>query len=490
MAGEEKCTLSTDLFIILYYISEGVFNSVVPELAIKKVCYQMYNSTICEHLSSGKYPTEEDIVYSEATTWYSNSVIFCAIPSAITIMFLGAISDILSKRKLLLLIPIMDATKACILMISGSFRSSFVILVVAMVMPSVYGGNQGAPMLACSYMADVTEASHVRTVRLNILEGLNFLSLGIGNFVSGFLINSYGFNVALLLSLSSAAANIVFVIFLLPEINATQHENDAEEAKKTPTKPFVEKLSICWAYFKKTCLLIKKFTQKYLLSLNHIHVILLLIATFFTTATISGENVILVVFLQHTPLSLSETEVGFFLLFLQCVRGIGVIILALFSLTCCKSSDVVIIVLGQVSIIAIYLAVGLSKDRSTLFSVIPLTIALPMALSGMTSMLTKMVDHNENGTVLSFEAFFSIVGIIVMSVGCASLFNMASTYLPGSSVILLAISGFCGLLAALAAFYSTMGCLERKKTKKGTEINRDDEGNALLSDSDCPQSFD
>lgn len=438
--------IATEPFVFLACISFGVYMSIVPQLIVSKVCFSHYNATVCRELSTGNYKLEEKHVYDQATKW--NSICYAAIcvPSLFTTMVMGALSDISSKKRLLLLPPILLSIQTVILMLSAKFLgSSMAFVVLAAGLTSIYGDVQGYVMLAYSYMADVTEANQGRTVRMTILGGSMFVSVGISSFVSGILLKTYGFISAFSLGLAASGTNLIFVALILPETwkGASKASNDHTLKKKLSS--FVVSLRVA-------CVSIIKFFKTYLFSWKNKHVGMLLVSSLFTHSALIGEGVILVLFLKHRPLALSPDRIGEFVLVLQIITGFGVVILAVISQKCFKPSDPLVIIIGQISVIATYSAIGLSKDWKTLFGVSPLALAYSQALSGIRSMITKLVQPNEVSTALSCIAFVNIVSWVLITFSCNEVFRLTATYFPGMSMILLAISCFIGLLAGVAAF--------------------------------------
>ncbi len=318
--GDERFVIATEPFMLLHFFSFGCYSFLVPQLTVAKLCHGFYNSTICDKLSTGLYPNEEQVVYDQATTW--NSIIFAAvsIPSTLTILFIGALSDLVSKKKLLLLNPIIVTLQTIILILASHYMSSSMAFVaIAASLPSIYGDVQGSLMLAYSHMADMTEANQKRTVRMNIIAGSQFLSLGLGGFLTGMLLQNYGYVIAFSLSLSLSLLDIIFVAFYLPEAKIRPTNN---------TEGVKDFFADVRGTLETTLLNIIHFVKKYLLSWKRKHVGLLILAISFTNLAGVGEISVLVLFLQHEPLGLSANQIGEFLLALEFTRCAGVLMIA------------------------------------------------------------------------------------------------------------------------------------------------------------------
>ena len=100
---KSKPRCASEPFIFLYLVSLGANDSLFPQLVISKLCQERYNSTVCGNLASKQFKAEENVVYEQATTW--NTIIFASvyIPSLFTVLPVGALPDVISKRKILFL---------------------------------------------------------------------------------------------------------------------------------------------------------------------------------------------------------------------------------------------------------------------------------------------------------------------------------------------------------------------------------------------------
>ncbi len=441
--------IATEPFLFLDHISVAVATSLTPQLIVAKLCHSYYNATVCSELSTGLHPDEEKAVYDEASNW--NSLIFLAqcIPALATVLIVGAFADLVSKKKLLLIPPLLNSLAAVILILSAKFTSSSLIFTVfSWVLPGLFGGIHGSAMLAFFYVADATEATPMRTVRMNILEGMMCLSLGVGSFVSGILLQYYGFVIAYSLSLSASITNFMFVAFFLPDGMNQEISTGKEKDPRGILSSLCENL-------KRSCINIVVFLKKYLL--GHRHVVLIFLVTLFTRWAFTGQKAITVLFLKHMPLSLSSREVGEFLLVFESTRGVGVIIMAMISLKIPNVSDVCKVLIGQLSMISTYIGISLSKSLQTLFGTTPLIIAAPFATSGVRAMLSKMVQPDESGTALSCLEFVSLIAFVLATISSNQVFRLTAEVFPGTVFLMLAFLCSVGFVFTVAIMCSIRG---------------------------------
>ncbi len=248
---------ATEPFAFLACVSFGVYTSIVPQLTVFKVCSGIYNATICNSLSTENHKLQEKRVYDEVTTW--NMICFVAIyvPSLITTMIIGALANLVSKKKLLLLPPVIRAIQTIMLILAAKFMfSSMIFVALAASLTSVYGDLQGYIVLSNSYMAEMIDAKS-RSVRMTILGAMLFLGDGLGSFVAGILLKNYGFIAAFSLSISACVVNLIFVLFILPDTMPKETSTIIEE-ESLKTRLF--------NHLKQSYSDIIKFSRKYLFS--------------------------------------------------------------------------------------------------------------------------------------------------------------------------------------------------------------------------------
>ena len=94
---------------------------IVPLFVVFKVCHMKFNSTVCNQLGQSRFKDQESRVYDEAAAW--NALINFAgyFPALITILPLGAMADLVSKRKVLLLLAMENLVSSLINLYSSMF---------------------------------------------------------------------------------------------------------------------------------------------------------------------------------------------------------------------------------------------------------------------------------------------------------------------------------------------------------------------------------
>ena len=449
---KSKPRCASEPFLFLYSVSFGANVSLFPQLVISKLCQQNYNSTVCGSLASKQFKAEENIVYEQAATW--NTIIFASvyIPSLFTVLPIGALADVISKRKILFLPSITIILQSIIYICCARYKSTHIwFIAFATGLTSIYGDIEGVISFSSTYLACVTDKGSERTLRLAFLEGCIYLGWGIGSFIAGVLLRYYSFTLAFSLSISAGLTNVMFVTFFLQEPeNSKEKEWEEEEFDSTGTI-----LKLCCQSLrniKKSTANVVCFAKKYFCSAAGRSIVLLFVATFFTVAAAFGEVVVATIFLKHSPLSLSASAIGVYYFTLNTIRGTGVCFLVYITTKLFDPSDFTVITVGLTSTLAAHISIAFSTTKQMLFGFTVLSLASPYGMAGLSAHLTKIVKEQEYGTVLSFIAFIDLLSVTVMTCGADALFQATAPFFPGFSFLLLAFSSFIALIMVVFVF--------------------------------------
>ena len=486
---------ATEPFIFLYVAAFGIHFSILPQLIVSKVCSQHYNETVCCNLKLDRYKSEETHVYKEATTW--NTVVFVCtvVPALIFILPFGALSDLVSKKKLLIVPPLALILQSGTYLLSAVFRSSsLAFLAFGASLTGIFGDVQGALALGNSYMADITKPGSSRVTRMIILGGLTYTGTGFGAYFSGLLLSNYGFMSGFLMSCVMSIVNLVYVVFILPrpgtvepyEIQIRADETvlmgkcggrsgdmkgqeeatgliKSENLMKSRQNAVSNFFASIIKYTKSSFQNIAVFMKKYH-SLPRGKFLWLLLAVYsLAGAANCAESTLIVLFITHSPLSLSSSQVGTYLFLLMVTRGLGAVILGIF-MKCFQPNGTSLIVFGFISYILTFTTMAFSKTVITLYGFSAFSIAFPATLSGIRAVITKKVDSDENGTVLSLCGFIGVAADTVLAITANLLFKWTSNFFPGLSILCLAIVSFLG-----SVVMQVFICLEKRSNKMGYE---------------------
>jgi len=444
---------------------------IVPQLLVSKVCHKAFNNTVCSQLGQPKFKSHEDYVFGKAAEW--NALINFAgfFPATILMLPLGSMTDLVSKRKILLLPAIATLLSSLINLISSIYitlHEGF--LVLASFIISINGEIPGSIMFCCAYSVSARSGDRLLAVALVIASVQ--CGLATGSLIANYLTRYCGFPSAFLFATIALVIGLLDALILIPPID----END----EKTPEKECSDKLNDFREHTKETWLHLVSFAKKHLLDAKDKTMLLLLFAAFFNMATYGGERALITLFLKHSPLNLKADEIGVYLTLFEFSRAIGPIILAVVINRYIQLSDYTVMFIGTISRSLKYAVLSFSQTK--LMAYLSTILACPAILmaSAVRSQLTKLAGKEDQGVSLSFAGLLSSSSVLVMSVSANGFFVATAKIYSGFSILLLS---FSNLITLIVLCYVV--CFKNQKgisTSSYNELPRKDD------ESDCKQS--
>ena len=143
---------------------------IVPLFVVFKVCRKKFNATVCNQLGQSRFKDEEIRVYDEAAAW--NALINFAgfFPALIIILPLGAMADLVSKRKVLLLLAMENLVSSLINLYSSMFITLHMeFLVLASFVTSLFAEMPGCIMLCCAYASTASSDDRMFVLTMIII---------------------------------------------------------------------------------------------------------------------------------------------------------------------------------------------------------------------------------------------------------------------------------------------------------------------------------
>ena len=482
--------ITTEPFVVLLNFIFSAHITSIPQLVLQKVCNAKYNATVCKELGhGGRYKSEQDNVQEASSIWMLILFLATLLPSMFTVLIWGPIADRIGRKRVMLIPPILFGVQSGIYLLNATrFYSSHVgYLVFGAFATSVFGDFQGAYAIACSYMADITERTSKRTMRLAIIEGIMFFSGAPAGLTTGFLLQRFGFGPVFIMTLSLSFLMFIYVAYFLPtpkpvasrkwshdssledqtaaSIKNTENEieeqqnNSTEEGSTDEDKPL-----FCKGRRSKTSN--SNSIRYYINPLNHLNeivkvirgskskglMIALLLCFWLTLIAVSGELYITVLFVKNRPFNLSSEEVGYYFAFISVARGVGAVVVSQIAVRFFDLSDYFIITIGLVSQITNYVLLGLSTSKTMLYLVSLSGIGLGVATSGLRSVITKHVAFDSHGSILAAIEFFDAFGALLANIMSNGIYKWTVSTFAGSAFFVL------GSFSATSLFI--IGCMK------------------------------
>ena len=449
--------ITTEPFVLLYNLVYSIHMIVLPQLVLKKSCNQLYNSTICNDIHDLKYKSEQDIVQKHAALWIMALLMSTLLPSLFTVLIWGPVTDIIGRKRAIAIPPIFLCLQSLIYLLNCTkFMSSPPsYLIFGAMVTSVYGDFQGAYAIAYSYLADVTEKSSQRTMRMGILEGIMFISGAPAGIISGFLLQRLGFGPVFIATACTSLLMFIYVFCILPPPEKLKPKTQSlpscvgdsfSEARKqvpdeeTPIMVEADKPASLLSVIRASMNPLVHLKMVYSVIMNskaRCLLVSMLISFGLSLVSICGELYITVLFVTHHPFTLSPEQIGYYMAFMSVARGLGAMLLPQIAIRCFKLSDCMLVLFGLLSQTSNYILVALSNSKMMLYLSTISGIGIGLATSGIRSIITKQVSDESHGSILASIEFLDVFGGILGNVMANGIYNGTVSYFPGMAFFVL-----------------------------------------------------
>ena len=420
---------------------------IVPQLVIYKHCHKKFNNTVCDQLGQPKFKAQENHVFENAAAWNALITFAGLFPAAIITLPLGAMTDLVSKHKVLVMPPIAGLVTCLINLCSSIFMQLHVgFLALANFVTSIFGGESGFLMLCCTYAASAS--SDDRTLLMAVAAAVPHIGDASGDLIGNYLTRYYGFSSAFLFATISITINLLYALVLIPPVDDIKYSN-AEQYDLW--KGIKEHTKDTWFH-------LASFTKRYILNPMDSTLLLILIAAFFDFASRNGEHALITLFLKHSPLNLKADQIGIYLTLSEFSKGFCMIVIALAARRIPLLSDYNLMLIGSLSMIVKYITLSFSKSTLVVYISTIFAGLGSMITASVRSRVTKIVPSEEYGVSLSFVGILGSVSDAIMSPAASAVFAATAKIYSGFSILLLA----CSCTIALALFCYVIFVKERK----------------------------
>ena len=426
-------------FVLLQMIALSTNMFIMPQLTVAKVCYQTFNNTVCKHLGRHTFKSQEDYVFSTAATW--NAFIHFAgfFPATIIILPLGAMADLVSKKKVLLFLATASLLSCLITLCCSVFMNLHLgFIVLASFVTCFFGEVPGCVALCCTYSASVSPDNRPMAVSIALASVES--GMFIGSLAINYLLRYYGFPIAFLSASVALFVNLLYALVLLPHTDSTCGK------KKEPGSLQYGLCSGIKGHTKDTLHHLVLFAKEKLLHSKDKTMLLLLIAVFFNMASYGGERALIALFLKHSPLSLKADKIGIYLSLVQLVRALGIVVFSFLVRKNFQSLSYCLMFVGTISMIIHYTVTSFSTTLVMLYT--STIIALPSTFmsTSVRAKLTELVSTEEHGTSLSLIGLLNVASELILGMVANGLFAATAMIYSGFSILLMS----CANMVALA----------------------------------------
>lgn len=241
--------LSVEPFILIWGFGHTLVATPTSSLYFDKVCKvgsvwfgngSTYPDEVCDHIDNGTFDEVQDYVQETVADMHLVVSLCEGIPPIIFVLFIGPWSDNFG-RKTLLILPIIGYLLYSIFYLFAviffyELPAEFLMLEIAR---DLLGGDMCLWMGAYSYIADVS-AEKTRTMRIAFIDGFFFLSLSLGNGVSGIILTELGYTAIYSIAIGSHTVALIYCVVVMKD-SRKQRDRRLQKMVKGDEKNIIEK---------------------------------------------------------------------------------------------------------------------------------------------------------------------------------------------------------------------------------------------------------
>lgn len=447
-----KYRLTSEPLIFLYTVIFTINYTVLPQLVVKKIC--LVNGNNATLYEDEDFISKDIELKKEATSWWFYLLLASLLPSVFTVLIWGPITDVIGRRRAMIFVPLINATRSCVYLINSYFMESNVAyLLFGSILSCFYGEFQGVAALCYAYLADITSTDlDQRTMRMAFIEASLFFAGIPAGLLSGFLLQHLGYVYVFGLNIGINICILIYVIFYLPtnEAISTFSSKSIGDEDGHQRKMQGATITSCSNLFNPIAHLQHVFHVVTSHSCRAV-VIPIILSFGFSVCAVYGELVVQTLYLQNQPFVFTAQYIGYYSAVQSFIRGFGVILLTQWSYHSARLSDHVLVLIGLISQIVCYISIGIVRKLIPVFLVNLTGFGIPVATTTLRSLATKNVKPEDYGAVLSsLEAMDVIAGVLT---NAATLWTYNLTLYFYSGIAYITLAGF----ACIAVLFLWIG---------------------------------
>ena len=448
--------ITTEPYVFLYTFVFTMHTTVLPQLVLEKSCHQKYNMTVCRNIDQKKFQHEQNEVHRDASVWMLVLLSCALLPSLITVLIWGPFADIIGRKRAIVVPPVLLGMQCLAYFLNSHYVvASPLYLIPGAFITSLYGEFQGAYAIAYSYMADVTDKSSIRNLRMAIIEGIMFFSGAPAGLVGGFLLQKFGYQPVFITTACLCVVMFINVLYFLPSPLSNVHSSDnPKTSSKTSSVSDEsvpendEELPIMSGRDQHNKYQVIKDNLNPLMHLRKVMKVIfdrrsmkvllpLLLAFGFCVLSLTGELYVTVLYIKHNPFNLTPEEIGYYNAFISVVRGLGAIILTQVIIRCCRLKDYMLIIIGLISQITNYFLLGLSSSKIMLYIISVSGLGIGVGTSSIRATISKQVPTDSHGTALAAIEFMDVLAAFLGNIISNSIYLYTVSSYPGTAFFVL-----------------------------------------------------
>nr|XP_018671691.1 proton-coupled folate transporter-like [Ciona intestinalis] len=360
----------------------------------------------------------EKKVSAETSLWVLYLNVAGVVPSVISATLIGSWGDTVGRRK-----PMISVYLGAVVMISiyisvFHFRLPLYVLLIGRLVCGL-SGDFTALLASCfAYVADIS-STQSRTIRFAVAEASIGIGGVVGSFVTGAWVKQQGLELPLWLPFALTIFGFVYTLFLLPESIQRDDVSFFQDLKKLFTcNPFVG----LWRM-----LTLEAKRGKQLLSV--------LFCFFLVLVLYNGYSDVIVVYELSPPFCWTSDQIGYGSMI---TAGSFIVALVAFKLLNNRCSDWWFVFIGVVSMTTSFLILAFAKQSWNIYLACSIGILCTMPVTAIRSMLSRLVNPEEQGSIFALVACAQTISQFSASVMYNTIYKETVAFFPGT-VFLVAV---------------------------------------------------
>jgi len=466
--------------IIFLYATIYMINlSILPQFVLQKLCLQKHNGNASSCSVSEVEEVDQELQKS-ASEWWFIIIASAQIPSVITCLIWGPLSDAIGRRASIYVVPSVSLIQNLVFVGCAYFATSHMgFVVLGFCLSTLFGQFPGVISLCYGFITEVTaDNKEARIARLAFVDASIFFAGVLSGLGAGQLLERLGFVAVFIFSITINTFLLLYITFLLPDLKKLRQkeamkstEEEAEElqainakAKEAGEENADETSSSTSENSKgspqKFCLsLLNPYTQikqvfRVIFAKDTRRMVLPpLLAFTFSIYAYVGDLTSTALYLKGPPFLMTADYIGYYYAIQACLRGIGVISVTQISHRFLHLSDMNLMLFGIASEAITYTAIGLSKTRTQVYCVNIIGLGLPVANALLRGYTTKQVAPENYGALLAAFASLDCLAYTTNAI-TLEIYRATLDSYPGAMFVFLgACAGVAFLIMFIFKFY-------------------------------------
>lgn len=462
--------------------------SILPQFVLQKLCLKKHegNRSICTVAQSEEVDQE---LQRSASEWWFIIVASAQIPSVITCLVWGPLSDVIGRKASIYVVPIVSLLQNLIFVLCAHFdRSHMGYVVLGFCLSTLFGQFPGVISLCYGFITEITtDNKEARVSRLAFVDASIFFAGILSGLGAGQLLERFGFVAVFIFSISINVMLLIYITFILPDIKklkqlkkqkkqnpedselaAINKENVDEDAEEEESEPIRAKFSL---QLLNPYTQIKQVFKVITAKENRKMVLPPLLAFTFSIYAYVGDLTVTALYLKGPPFLMAADYVGYYYANQAFIRGIGVIMVTQLSYRVFHLSDMNLMLFGIASEAITYTAIGMSDTVLMVNLVNICGLGLPVANALLRGYTTKQVAKENYGALLAVFASLDCLAYTTNAI-TLQIYRATLESYPGTMFIFL---GACAGVAFCIIFVFKFYVRSIEKRNRQKSILSDDE---------------